>query len=533
MNAHPGEEEGPGADPSGGRQGQADEDDERAVANLGLDSRLVSEAKFLRDQEVSRGGSWRPLGEILVEQGHATPEQIRRALTASEEQVHATPRHSAPLGMTPGQLLYGRYRVLRRLGEGGFGTVYLAQDTEGDQQVAIKMPLERVPLDAEHEARFKSEMWKLTELRHPGIVKILRFHESLYYLVTEYIDGWDLATYVEEYAAAHGGGPIPPGRSAKIVLDIADVLGFVHSRGIVHRDLKPQNVMIRRDESVVIMDFGLAKDLSPGGDDESLTASGTALGTWPYMAPEQIHGRKDLISPRTDVWALGVVLYELLAGHRPFRGSNSGVTIAKILGQPPEPFKARECGLPPAIDEVIGRCLKKQPRDRYANASEVAAALRSALLVLTRAEPDAPPRAKSKPSAQRATRAPAPETTPEDFVSEESSTHSNVRRGETSALGMAGYLLFLIVPLGLVLWIFMPPTRAVEIAGGAWLLLTVLSSMRRGDRPVRLILILMLLAFGGLLGLVLWIFMSAAKAFSIAGGIWLVLSLVASQVEEF
>jgi len=296
------------------------------------------------------------------------------------------------LALTPGSRL-GPYEILAPLGAGGMGEVYRARDTKLGRDVAIKVLPEGVAQDPERLARFEREARSLAALNHPGIVTIYAVEQSVdtRFLAMELVEGESLDT-----AMAHGGFSLP--RFFDAAVPLAEALSAAHERGIVHRDLKPANVMITREGRVKVLDFGLAKleaaDSSPNATDietasrAELTGEGKVFGTVAYMSPEQARGGR--IDARSDVFSLGVVLYQMLTGERPFKGGASADLISSILRDQPSPVTEVRPDLPPHLSRVLRRCLEKDPRDRYQTSRDVYNELKD-----LRAETSSPP--KSEP----------------------------------------------------------------------------------------------------------------------------------------
>ena len=256
-------------------------------------------------------------------------------------------------------LLFPEFSMRKLLGRGGMGVVYEAEQPALERTVAIKiLPPEIAGGDGELAERFRREAAVLARLDHPHIVTIYDFGErgGFIYFVMEYVHGTDLA---QRMAA----GQIPREESLRIAGDICDALHYSHGRGVVHRDIKPANILVALDGTVKIADFGLAKLVHPDDAHLELTRSSASLGTPRYMAPEQLAGAKDT-DHRVDIYALGVVLYELLTGHYP----------AGKIGVPSESNPE----VHPLFDDVVLRALSQEPETRYADASEVKTALRDA-----------------------------------------------------------------------------------------------------------------------------------------------------------
>jgi eukaryotic-like serine/threonine-protein kinase len=270
------------------------------------------------------------------------------------------------------QALSHRYEIERELGAGGMGTVYLAHDLRHERDVALKVfrPEVGAAVGAE---RFLREIRLVASLAHPHILPLHDSGEAgeyLYY-VTPYIEGESLRERIRRE------GPLPVPDTIRILSELAEALSAAHARGIVHRDLKPGNVLLS-GRHALLADFGVAKALDAASDEgeEELTAFGMTVGTPHYMAPEQAAGEPD-IDHRADIYALGVLGYEMLIGKPPFEGTSSQAVLAAHLTQPPAPIARIREGVPPALADAIMRCLEKRPEDRWQEASELAVALDS------------------------------------------------------------------------------------------------------------------------------------------------------------
>ena len=274
--------------------------------------------------------------------------------------------------MTGGEL--GHYRLLEQLGAGGMGVVYRAHDEQLDRDVAIKVLPGGSFAEPAARARLLREARSAAALNHPHICTIHEVGEAggQAYIAMELVEGETLSTRL-------AGGPVPPEDVLRYGLQLTDALAHAHERGILHRDLKSANVVITPEGRAKVLDFGLAKHLSGNELDEvtrtqvSLTTPGALMGTLAYMAPEQLRGQP--ADARSDVWALGVVFYEAVAGSLPFQGRTGFEISSAILNQDPAPLLAR---VPLELQVVIGRCLQKDPARRYQRASEVRAALEAA-----------------------------------------------------------------------------------------------------------------------------------------------------------
>jgi len=265
----------------------------------------------------------------------------------------------------------GSYELLRRLGEGGMAQVYLARDVRLGREVAIKVLDQRLAERPGFRERFLREARVAAALDHPNIVQLFDFGESdqLLYLVMPYVSGGSLQDLLHR-------APFPPGEVATYGSQMADALDYAHQRNVVHRDVKPANMLLHADGRVLLSDFGLAKIVNPTSRPSAPRGHPDA-GTPEYMAPEQIEGRSD---ERSDIYALGVVLYLLLTGHLPFTGSSSSLVMEGHLYRLPEQPRALNPAVTPAMQAVVLRALAKHPDDRFQRASELGASLLGALI---------------------------------------------------------------------------------------------------------------------------------------------------------
>jgi predicted ATPase len=276
--------------------------------------------------------------------------------------------------LAPGTTL-GRYTVRRPLGAGGMGEVYLAFDPELERAVALKILPADLAGDAGRVARFVREAKAASALNHPNILTVFDAgtHDDTRFLVTEFVDGRTLRTWLDE-------GRPDVQQILDVVAQAASALSAAHEAGIVHRDVKPENLMLRRDGLVKVLDFGIAKlTATPSLDTGASTAAqatkpGAVLGTVRYMSPEQASGAA--VDARSDVWSLGVVLYELVAGRPPFAGASPIATLAAILERDPEPIERVATHAPASLVGVVERALRKRPDERTASAAELVAEIR-------------------------------------------------------------------------------------------------------------------------------------------------------------
>ena len=285
------------------------------------------------------------------------------------------------MALTPGSRI-GVYDITAQIGEGGMGQVFRARDTKLDRDVAIKILPEAFADDAERLARFTREAKTLASLNHPNIAAIygLEGSEGITALVMELVEGDDLSQRIAR-------GAIPIDEALPIAKQIADALEAAHEQGIIHRDLKPANIKVRPDGTVKVLDFGLAKAMEPAAGSSpnmsmsptittpAMTQAGMILGTAAYMSPEQAKGRT--VDKRSDVWAFGAVLYEMLTGRRAFEGEDVSDTLARILMKEPD-WTALPATVPPAVVTVLRRCLQKDRKQRMRDLGDVSLALEGA-----------------------------------------------------------------------------------------------------------------------------------------------------------
>src|ERR1051325_560892 len=267
----------------------------------------------------------------------------------------------------------GPYEILVRIGAGGMGEVYKARDTRLDRTVAIKVLPEHIARREDLRARFEREARAVASLNHPHICTLYDIgnQNGAGYMVMEYMEG-------ETLAARIGKGALPLDQAVKFATQIADALDRAHRAGVIHRDVKPHNIMLTRD-GVKVLDFGLAKSMTkPGPAEETLTAAltteGTVMGTPQYMAPEQFEGKE--ADARSDIWAFGAILYEMVTGEKAFQGKSYSSLVGAILSADPLPTSVKPF-MPLSLDRLVRRCLAKDPEDRWQSMRDVVLDLRT------------------------------------------------------------------------------------------------------------------------------------------------------------
>src|SRR5690242_9726344 len=272
-----------------------------------------------------------------------------------------------------GTSLNGRYRLEARIGSGGMSTVYRALDVTLERRVAIKLMNREVATDSDQLERFRREARAVAQLSHPHIVGVIDAgeDESRPYIVFEFVEGETLKDRIRRQ------GQLPVAEAVAYAIEIARALGAAHARHIVHRDVKPQNVLIDEEGSAKVTDFGIARTL----DEEGLTADGRVLGTTDYVSPEQALGQR--VTGQSDLYSLGIVLYEMLVGEVPFKGDNQVAVAMKHVREILPDVQAKRPEVSAALAAVVDTATAKRQEDRYANDVEMIADLEDVLAIET------------------------------------------------------------------------------------------------------------------------------------------------------
>ena len=283
-------------------------------------------------------------------EGFSNPEGVlvaalRREVTSSQDSLQGR--------------LIGEFEIQRELGRGGMGVVYQARHKRLRRDVAIKMILGGNNIHREAKSRFIGEAQAVAALQHPNIVQLFEYgeHQGNPYFALEFVDGGTLSDRLVEH-------PLEPKEAAKIVETLARAMAVAHQKLILHRDLKPANVLLTSDGIPKISDFGLAKQLV---DNDQVTRTGTIMGTPSYMSPEQAKGETNLLTPATDQYSLGAILYACLAGRPPFLSSSTIDTISQVVGKEPIPLRQMNAAIPIDLDTICAKALQKDPTKRYAD----------------------------------------------------------------------------------------------------------------------------------------------------------------------
>jgi eukaryotic-like serine/threonine-protein kinase len=294
--------------------------------------------------------------------------------------------------MSAGDVIAGRYELVELIGRGGMSSVWKAHDRLLDRTIAIKLLHEQFTQDEEYVERFRREARSVAQLSHPNIVTVIDRgeDEGRQYIVFEYVEGENLKQLIER------SGPLPVRDALLLTLQMARALGFAHERGLIHRDVKPQNVLLNEDGQPKMTDFGIARSV----DVEGVTVTGTVLGTSEYIAPEQARGQR--VDALTDVYSLGVLLYELLAGRVPFQGENFVAIALRHVNEPAPSVLELRPDCPPRVGLAVERAMAKRPEQRFGSMNELCAELEACLYELDSSSEEAtmiarPPAAPPRP----------------------------------------------------------------------------------------------------------------------------------------
>ena len=319
--------------------------------------------------EIQKNPSKLSLGQMLLRRHLIAPSQFvqikQRLQQDNTQKIDARLTLNQRTGVV--QLLesnipqyIGKYEIIREIARGGMGVVYEAKDPELNRTVALKTLLAGELADTQEIERFHREAQLTASFNHPGIVPIheVGIQDNIHYLIMDYIDGMSLSEYVNK-------AKLPLRKVAKMILQIADALDYAHNMGVIHRDIKPGNILVDTSGKPLLTDFGLARQRE---SEQSLTMSGVALGTPSYMPPEQAEGKIREIDLRSDIYSLGAVFYELLAGRPPFSGTSLAETLQAVIHDPPVSLRKLVPGLPAAVDTICLKCLAKNKKHRYPNA---------------------------------------------------------------------------------------------------------------------------------------------------------------------
>ena len=355
------------------------------------------------------------------------------------------------MALSPGGML-SHYRLVEKIGEGGMGVVWSADDTVLGRQVAIKVLPDDFAHDQERLARFKQEARLLAALNHPNIAAIYGLEESdsVRYLVLELVPGLTLAERLAR-------GPMPVDEALNLCGQIAEALEAAHEKGIIHRDLKPGNIKVTQGSKVKVLDFGLAKAFKAEEADGDLshsptltsppTREGVLLGTAAYMSPEQARGKP--LDKRTDIWSFGVVVYELLTGKRAFPGETMADSVASIIERHPD-YDTLPPDVPPSIHRLVRRCLEKDQRERLRDIGDARIEIKQALAT----PPNDAYRKTYEPPASRTEAVPVP------------GEQENRRRQEQIEGYKVSGLITAAAGIGVGTWFyFLYPDRPVYVVG--------------------------------------------------------------------
>ncbi|MDZ4689426.1 MAG: protein kinase, partial [Planctomycetaceae bacterium] len=349
----------------------------RGLLELELELRRRAGELPQRDDYAKRFEPYASIVDLVFAELNAGPSRRFSARSAARDSsVKGTaadtsqgPSRPAPAEPSPPLTQVARFLIEKRLGEGAFGAVYKARDPQLDRDVALKVPHAGALSSKDDRERFLREARAAAGLHHANICPVHEVgttSDGRDYIVMAFIDGKPLSKVLQS------GAKLTERQIASVVRKLAQALDEAHQKGVIHRDLKPANIMINRKGEPVIMDFGLARRASPS--DPQLSHSGQIMGTPAYMSPEQARGDTKTVGPATDVYSLGIVLYEMLCGQRPFSGTVTEVIGSILHVEAPPPSQFRE-GIDPKLQAICMKAIAKKPADRYASMKDFAAAL--------------------------------------------------------------------------------------------------------------------------------------------------------------
>lgn len=325
------------------------------------------EAGEARDMATAASRAGMLAGDVAAALGIVASELASRRIAENLEPANIVASGRAGAAAERDSQMYprslGEYTHLKQIARGAMGIIFRGERRSDGRVVALKvLPVQMVrePQDVE---RFKREVETITSLVHPNIVRVFDFgqDEDFYYYVMEFLDGRSLRELVLDR------GHLSPFHAAEVVRDAARGLAYAHQHGVIHRDVKPSNVMICKDGSVKLVDFGLAFQKAS----DVLTATGISLGTPAYMSPEQIEGGRVETNERSDVYSLGVTLYEAASGRRPFEGDNQYDVMKRVLFDHPQPAHEANPGIPAELSRIIAKAMARAPEERYAHVTDM------------------------------------------------------------------------------------------------------------------------------------------------------------------
>ncbi|MGB8832149.1 MAG: serine/threonine-protein kinase, partial [Candidatus Sulfotelmatobacter sp.] len=291
--------------------------------------------------------------DATIAEGVFTPRAPSRKTTRGDEV-------SVPL-LETGEVLGGRYEILQMLGEGGMGAVYKARDRELDRFVALKLIRRELAANPAIVARFKQELLLSHQVTHKNVIRIydLGDADGLKFISMEFVEGQDLRSLILEK------DKFPPEEAVEIIQQVCRALEAAHSVGVIHRDLKPQNIMRDKTGRILVMDFGMARTVEGDG----MTQSGALVGTMEYMSPEQaLAGNLD---QRSDLFAVGLILYELLTGKMPYKAESALASLIKRTQQRAVPVSEHDGSIPAALSNIVSKCLEREAAQRYQSSAEI------------------------------------------------------------------------------------------------------------------------------------------------------------------